>query len=160
MVEVTDNAGNTYNYLPIKCRARQEVFEKVSRHLFAQMACSTTAEGSCAYRGSGPGEMCAAGVLLPDNEVNEYNNTGWGWHGLYREGPAVYAPTAAQLDRIPFMSDMVCALQRIHDDDESNWHIYRRILQSKLRQVALDYNLSATFLEDYFEDLSPDPAHS
>lgn len=51
----------------------QEAFEKSARHLLSQNAKSTSYSqygGSCVYRSSS-GLMCALGIFIPDEEVDE-----------------------------------------------------------------------------------------
>lgn len=48
---------------------KQEIFDKVSKHLLSQNAKALGADNKCKYRNS-MGLKCAAGCLIPDNDYD------------------------------------------------------------------------------------------
>lgn len=115
----------------------QEVFETVSRHLFSQGHQSLNTFGACLYRGL-KGEMCAVGVLIPDEvytEDMEYKRIG--------------SLIADHSDKLPdYIHDnmyLLSDLQEVHDY-RPNWLTGEK-MQIALMNVGTDHGLSIEFLD-------------
>ena len=115
---------------------RQEIFDKVVKHLLAQGAKSVTYRESgdqfrCLYRGPN-GLMCAVGCLIPDEEYGE-----WMEDLPVRDlrngastGPITFSLVE---DHLRLLQD----LQYIHDNHEvENWHY---MLRDYAEQNALEF---------------------
>ena len=97
---------------------KQEVFNRVYRHLLAQGARSQASDSpGCAYRGE-KGRMCAVGCLIDDEHYDEH------WNTSAVGEPEVLTALGASLHceiyegDLPFLSD----LQYVHDHENPlNW---------------------------------------
>lgn len=83
----------------------QEVFDHVLEHLREQKGVPCTLLGACRYRNGRPGEACAAGCLLTDEEASAIVE-GCPWNAQFRDAPARLRPHA----------ELIFYLQRLHDD--------------------------------------------
>lgn len=101
----------------------QEVYDQVATHLLTQNCKPKERDyGLCLYRGPN-NTKCAAGCLIADSEYRR-EMEGVSWRDLARD------------KRVPLEhSNLIMALQRVHDRSESNeWPI-------KLKQLALEWGL-------------------
>ena len=113
---------------------KQEVFDKVSKHLLTQNMRSIDSRGACKYRAIN-GLKCAVGCLIPD-EVYDPSMEGFRInHWKYDAHLQIKtAPLEWMLESD--MSRLLNRLQDIHDseDDPSLW-------EEKLRKLASDFGL-------------------
>lgn len=124
---------------------KQEVFDKVSTHLFAQgkqALFGSDDDASCAYRGAN-GTQCAAGCLIPDDmydESMEYNSIDY-----------LVDAAASGVWKIPAdikaYQDLVLQLQHVHDT-ESNWFdtesMRRTLTADEFVDLGIDVNIINT----------------
>jgi len=105
----------------------QEIFDKIAIHLIKQNKqsyCDKTS--NCAYRGDN-GLMCAAGILIPDDEYKpEFERQTW--HNLTKEG----------IVENKFSSE-IRKLQIIHDNS------HHSIWYDELIKFAKNHNLQINF---------------
>lgn len=112
---------------------KQEIFEKVCRHLATQNARSVGDSGDCAYRGEN-GTMCAVGCLISDECYNE-SLEGYTVcrsdvnEALYRSG--------VELDEDIYRT--LEALQELHDGQ--NYYVNNNIVYDRLYNIAVTYQL-------------------
>jgi len=115
---------------------KQEVFDKVAKHLLQQNARSATANDFCEYRGK-TGLMCAVGCLIPDVAYSP-GIEGMGVVGLidhYRRQGAVMLHLVEDNGLTVDNSQMLVDLQYLHDKmPVHQW-------QDKLAEIAKQYNL-------------------
>lgn len=116
------------NYLDPRGKTPQEIFDFVVRAVVAQGRPSLSARGDCAYRGE-EGARCAAGFLLTDDEVDQYN-TGYGFFEL---------PIADELPRDILL--VVGHLQNAHDRASLSDKFVDTFL-SACRQIANEWDLT------------------
>ncbi len=119
---------------------RQEIFETVSRHLFAQGRRSSDKDGGCLYRGP-YGTSCAVGCLIPDENYTDR-----------MEFQAVDSLIINQKDRgYTLPSDIIehqhllRELQCIHDA-ENSWD-NENCLRAELIRLAITTKLDSNFLD-------------
>lgn len=119
---------------------KQEVFDKVVKHLLTQKACSEDDMRHCKYRGPN-GLMCAVGCLITDKA-----------YAPHLEGKVANSfevANALEKSGVDTSPDVLCllyGLQKIHDRcDVDNW-------EQHLRSVADEFHL--TFPEHWRHALS------
>ena len=120
---------------------KQEIFDKVARHLLVQNAQSMFANDSnlCTYRGGG-GRMCAVGCLIPDELYHE----GLEGMGVFQ----VQGTLEAALGPVDVTGlDMLHDLQTLHDQEcPEDW-------PEGLREIAVSYGLSSQVVDRTLIDL-------
>ena len=118
---------------------KQETFETVSKHLFAQGKRSYD-EGQriCQYRYT-DGTKCAVGCLIPD-EMYKEGMEGWSVRILFNTFPEIKELLGAENIRL------LENLQTAHDNQYS-WSDTSS-MRSALTEVGLNHGLSTTFLDD------------
>lgn len=123
---------------------RQEIFDKVARHLLTQGQRAETEGGDCVYRAE-DGTKCAVGCLIPD-ELYDPEFEGLLISHIFGD-QAGSLPERAQEkgrqlsrllgDHFPLLKE----LQEVHDEDEPDeWKI-------ALRQVASSFGLDTKVLD-------------
>ncbi len=106
--------------------SRQEIFNKVYRHLLTQNAMAKDNE-RCMYR-SPEGLRCAVGCLLTDGEAVECDSELAGVTGLYKKGVLP--------KRLIDSMELLSHLQLVHDAyPVAGW-------EGRLRTVAFNFGLS------------------
>ena len=117
---------------------KQEVFDKVAKHLLTQKIKCVDSTGRCVYRGIN-GLKCAIGCLIPD-DVYEPSMEGFvihHWFGntsLSGDGPN--RKTSIDWMKPAAMNDLLQSLQLIHDGYTPNeW-------QKQLKNVAKKHELT------------------
>lgn len=128
--------------------SKQETFDTVVKHLYKQgqrsMQWSTDRRGNrrlaCAYRGKN-NTSCAIGCLLPDEMINDSNNTGT---GILRLDPTI----------IKYLGEenivLLIQLQKAHDTVASWQDGYRNpspALKVTLMDIASTFKLDAAVLK-------------
>lgn len=118
---------------------KQEIFDRVARHLLAQgkraVAMMDDGEEQCRYRGEG-GTKCAVGCLIADEAYSSAIEGKTAGTILVRDALRDSGVDMSDESTV----DMLRALQEVHDDHTvSAW-------PESLREVALDYDLSAEVL--------------
>lgn len=120
---------------------KQEVFETVARHLFAQGRQAMTLDAGCMYRGPDD-TKCAVGCLIPDE-----------MYSPDMEFKAVAALVAGKDDLGYFLPDVVLenqglltTLQGVHDSS-GNWED-QDFLKVDLIHAGKRYGLNTEFLND------------
>lgn len=128
---------------------RQEVFEKVARHLLKQGRKSVHAkDGVCQLRGDG-GRACAIGCLIADEHYDPSLEEGQPWsdwvmRAVIASGVDVDLDDGGEFDALDATSDrrFLHELQRIHDGEEpEEW-------RDGLADFARRAGLSSTFLSE------------
>lgn len=126
----------------------EQIFEKVSRHLFLQNEKSLDHHGQCAYRGIN-GRMCAIGCLIPDELYTPYlegrnlntiqaRRRMWELVGMPTWADQRWCTILTALNIEPTADNhlLLCSLQRVHDNyAPEDWAM-------ALVAVAVAFNLS------------------
>jgi hypothetical protein len=113
---------------------KQEAFDIVAKHLFAQGRRSSSEEGMCLYRGR-DGLKCAIGALIPDDQYRvgfEDNSAS----NIMAEVPVLHSLDGRFLD----------ALQGVHDR-RVNWDPSGAAMKAALLSVARCYCLDPAILD-------------
>jgi hypothetical protein len=112
---------------------KQEIFDKVYRHLLTQnKQCSN--ERNCLYRKideKGNKLMCAAGCLIPD-EMYSPSYEAKSWDQLIRVSPMI----ASTLGLTEY-TDFITQLQSIHDCEEVEDWEYRLVALAKVQELTV-----------------------
>jgi hypothetical protein len=133
---------------------KQEIFETVARHLFAQGRQATDEIGICVYRADN-GNKCAVGALIPDEMYNPNyeNNTLIGLlngpvfdktnseHGIRRQIPVIL-PTYFSRNQ-----GLLSRLQGVHDHYDPAAKFTTKYLRDRLKDVGRDFNCRISFLD-------------
>lgn len=137
-------------------KTRQEIFDKVARHLVTQGKRSMLSSKDCAYRGCG-GTSCAVGCLIDDEfyderfegmsvgvankfEKREHPNHAKRLHdALVNSGIDV-----ADEDLVVFLRE----LQLVHDGCDAPEEDFKYFIIDDLKDVAIDYGLNHEILEE------------
>ena len=123
----------------------QKVFDYVIKFLKAQGEASIGGRGDnaggwgCAYRGA-KGRKCAVGCLILDNEYHQHME-GIDIKQILHRG---------DLERLDPFTDVICALQRLHDK-KSTWHLGGGFSHQgflSIREVAQKNNLEWEWPEE------------
>jgi hypothetical protein len=128
---------------------KQEIFDTVARHLFAQgERAYDREEGTCKYRREGQGKQlkCAVGALIPDDNYDpgmDDPNYSTSIRGvLARADEKGYVLP----DYFTKEQELLSALQTVHDY-EINWR-HEGELKNALSLVAIKYGLSDLVVAD------------
>lgn len=127
----------------------QEIFDTVTKHLSGMKKQSLRAGmfyELCAYRDL-EGNKCAVGCLITDDEYTpEMDETG-DVSALCEEG---LLP-----ERLIPHIDLLSSLQDVHDR-EVNWVDNREGMVFDLKEIASEYKLDSSVVDQYFESHSTD----
>jgi hypothetical protein len=109
---------------------KQQIFDKVAKHLLKQGKRSKNEEGDCRYR-SPDGTRCAVGCLIPTNL----------YHGKLEGVSAEALPNALLRQMGVHLNKLLLSrLQSVHDDIEPEYW------RDSLGNVAKDFRLSTKVL--------------
>lgn len=134
---------------------KQEVFDHVARHLFAQGRPAKDKRGGCAYRGK-RGTACAVGCLIRDDEYVPAMDSeemlshlpgykSWSGTSVIGLGNAGLLPERLKT-HVPLLSE----LQDVHDSQvrlTERGRFSRPSLRECLQTVATEYGLDASILK-------------
>ena len=126
-----------------KPQTKQQVFNKVAKHLLKQNERATNADGGCMYRGEA-GTKCAVGCLIPDKKYTEeldYPEMGSSNLARSRAVQEVLEGEGLQLfenGKPTEMMDMLNRLQSVHDNTApSAWEFH---LKRCAKELGLKFN--------------------
>lgn len=121
---------------------KQEVFNTVAKHLFAQgkrsMKSDSVGLEYCVYRAP-DGCMCAVGAILPDELYNPTMDEGYGLSRLMESFHEVR-------DFFGFENKSFLTALQVAHDDPMHWKS-TGIMKEVLRDVALNYSLDYSILD-------------
>lgn len=118
---------------------KQEIFDKVTKHLYDQNCQAIDAGRTCRYRGD-DGTMCAVGCLIKDEYYDpSLEGTMYAAEEFSGVKPAVNASVGRELTNDEV--DLLDHLQQVHDNYSELKGTWRDYLRSELRQVALVHGL-------------------
>ena len=110
---------------------RQDIFDKVYKHLLNQGAKSLAKNGSCLYKSGG--RKCAIGCLIDDKNYDSTKLEHKGISSTLVQDAVKNSNKGMHLNKIT--KDMLASLQAVHDNnDPENW-------QTVLHRLAKRYNL-------------------
>lgn len=108
---------------------KQEIFNKVAKHLLRQSKRSVNEGGQCMYRGPN-NTRCAVGCLIPKSAYQP------AMEGRLAANLLISFPAVVRCGLVPANMSLVQALQDIHDEVEpENW---RRELMALAKRRKLD----------------------
>ncbi len=122
----------------------QEIFDKAVLGVLKQGKRSVKDTHQCAYRGDG-GLKCAVGFLIDDDDLaRRMDDYGDDLHFLLAGGSL-----KSELPNFLYEHrGLLCALQKAHDRLE-HWDIGTKIVAAKFCDVAAEYNLSTTAIDQW-----------
>lgn len=123
----------------MKTDFKQEIFDKVAKHLLTQKVKCTDKYGCCAYYDVETNTKCAAGCLIPDKDYSkkfERQNVG---SFIFNEVTEFFRDSGYSENEL----DLISKLQAVHDQCEcSSW-------RDKLKLLAKSCFLSDKILESF-----------
>ena len=124
----------------------QELFETISRHLFAQGERSTKKIGlydRCVYRGNN-GLKCAVGAIIPDDQYDPDFDT----KNMTVSRITCDLPSAELRGLFQRNINLLSYLQSVHDN-AANWETSENMMNA-LIEVGDDFELKVEFLDGFY----------
>lgn len=123
----------------MKTDFKQEIFDKVAKHLLTQKVRCVDKQGCCVYFNVETNMKCAAGCLIPDRDYSEYFERGAVDYYIINKITNFFKNSGYSKNEI----ELVQELQELHD-----W-FRPKTWKKRLRLIAKEHSLTSDVLKSF-----------